>query len=219
MQELVILDMDGVIINGQSQKVLLNFLFKKRIIKSFFYFKIYFWFILYKLNLINNPKKIMNFAFSFLKGKKEEEVNKIIAKFFDVELKRFIFPEIIDIINEHKLKSRKIIIISNATDLIVKKIANYFNIKDFIGTQLEVVNGVFSGKILGEIVYGKQKLIMLNNFLKETNLNTKNSFVYTDHISDLPLLLASMNPIVVNPERRLLKQAKKNNWKIYNFKK
>jgi len=36
MKELVILDLDGVIIDGQSQKILLNYLFKQKIIGSFF---------------------------------------------------------------------------------------------------------------------------------------------------------------------------------------
>ncbi len=42
MNELVILDLDGVIINGQSQQIFLDYIFRKKIVGLFFYLKIYF---------------------------------------------------------------------------------------------------------------------------------------------------------------------------------
>src|SRR3989344_1746902 len=150
MNELVILDSDGVILREQSQLIFLKYLFKKKIIGLFFYLKIYFWFILYKLGLIEDPKKIMDFAFSFLKGKKVADVEKIVEIFFSEKLREFIFSEIIDIIKEHKLKGRELVIISNAVDVIVDRVTEFLGIKNYICTQLEKTNGIFTGKILGK---------------------------------------------------------------------
>ncbi len=218
MKELVILDLDGVIIKGQSQLIFLNYLLKRKIIGLFFYLKILIWFIFYKLRPTNNPEKIMNFSFSFLKNKNTKDVEEIIKKFFLENLHKFIFPEIIDIINKHRARGRELLIISNAADILVKEIAEFLDIRHYIGTKLEKVSGVFTGKISGDIVYGKNKVIFAEDFIKKNGLDPKNNWSYTDHISDLNLLLLTSNPCAVNPDRLLKKEAQKRNWPILIFK-
>jgi len=68
-KELVIFDLDGVIVKGQSQKYFLDFLFKKGKIPLYFYLRVYLWFFLYRIGLVKNPKSVMKYAYSFLKGK------------------------------------------------------------------------------------------------------------------------------------------------------
>jgi len=219
MKEVVILDLDGVIIKGQSQKVFLDYLLKKKIVSPFFYFKIYFWFVLYKLEIVKNPQKVMDYAFSFLKTRKTEEVIEIVENFFNEVLHKFIFPEIIDIIKEHKAKNRVLLIVSNSADVFVKRVADFLGIKNYIGTRLEIINGRFTGKILGDIIYGKNKINFTKEFIKKNNLNLNNSYAYADHISDLDLLLLASSPYAVNPDNLLLKEAKKRNWPVIIFNK
>ncbi len=219
MNEIVILDLDGVITSGQSQQIFLNYLFKKKLVGLFFYLRIYLWFILYKLGLIKSPKKIMDFAFYFLKGKKIENIEKIVENFFSERLQKFIFLEIIDIIKEHKARGREFLIISNTVDILTKKVADFLGVKNYISTRLETINGKFTGKILGDIVYGKNKVNFANKFIQKNNLDLRNSYAYADHISDLDLLSIVSNPYAVNPDRFLSIEAKNRNWPILIFKK
>lgn len=219
IKELVILDLDNVIIKGQSQKILLNYLFHKRIISIFYYLRIYFWFILYKLGFTKNPKGIMEYAFSFLRGKEVNEIEKIIDIFFERTLKNFIFQEMIDIINKHKREGRELIIISNAIEILVKKIAKFLNVDNYIATKLEVIDGRFTGRIIGDIVYGDNKVNCIKKFIRENNLSFIKSWAYADHISDLKLLKNVTNPYAVNPDAGLKKEAQKNNWPLFYWKK
>ncbi len=222
MKELVILDMDGTIINGQSQQIFLKYLFRRKIVGLFFYLRINLWFFIYKIGLLKNPKEvenIMNYSFSFLKGKKAAEIDFLIDDFFDKALKKFIFSEMTGIINEHISKGRELLIVSNAAEIIVKKLAEFLKIGNYMSTKLEMVGGEFTGRILGEIVYGKNKSGLVKNFMQKNNLDFENSWAYTDHISDLDLLLSTSKPYVVNPDKVLLKQAKKRNWPVLTFKK
>jgi len=82
MNELVIFDLDNTLIKKQSQALLLAYVLKKRLISPFFYFIIMTWFIFYKLGLVKNPRKIMEYSFSFLKGKRVISFRKIIDDFF-----------------------------------------------------------------------------------------------------------------------------------------
>lgn len=219
MKELVIFDLDGVIIKGQSQKIFLDYIFSRKMIGLFFYLKIYFWFILYKLGFVKNPKKIMEYAFSFLKNMEAGDLERITEVFLKQILCRCIFPEIVDIINEHKSKNRELLIVSNSADIFVEKVAKFLGINNYIGTKLEKQGEKFTGNISGNIVYGKNKVVAADNFAKNNNFELKNSWAYGDHISDLDLLLSVAKPCAVNPDKALLKEAQKRNWLILKFKK
>lgn len=214
MIDLVILDLDNVIIKGQSQQHFLSYLFRKKYINIFFYFKINIWFLLYKLGLVKNPRNVMDYAFSFLKGFSENEVRKIVDDFFKYNLNKFISREMIAIIKEHRDNNRELIIVSNTLEIIVKEIAEFLKIKNYIATKLEVKKGKFTGKVLGDIIYGKIKKSALQDFIKKNNLYIKNTWAYADHISDLDILLFADYSFVVNPDSLLYKEAKKRNWKI-----
>lgn len=217
MKELVILDLDNVIIKGQSQKLLLNYLFKKGLIGSFYYLKITLWFVLYKIGLVKSPVKVMEYAFGFLKDKNMEEIDKIADDFFGNVLKNFIYKKMVEIIKNHKDNNRELLLVSNAIDIIVKKVAQFLNIENYISTQLEVIGGKYTGRIIGDIVYGKHKVDYIKDFVKKNNLTLENSWAYGDHISDMEFLEISTHPNAINPDKLLLIEAQKRNWPILNF--
>lgn len=219
MKELVILDLDGVIIRGQSQKHLLDYLKNKKIISLFFYLKIYFLFILYKLKIITNPSKIIKYSYVVLKNKDIRYVENIISDFFNNYLKCFIYSDMIDIIKEHRNNREELVILSSSADFIVKSIANYFGIKHYIATKFEIINGFFTGNIDGDIIYGMNKVYAIKKFVNENNLNLKNSLAYADHISDYYLLKSVNHPVAVNPDKFLFKKAIQKNWEIIRFNK
>lgn len=219
MKELVIFDLDKVIVDGQSQNIFLVYLFKKRLVGFYFFAKVSCWFLLYKLALIKNPRKIMDYAFSALRGMSVEETEKIINNFFETTLKKFIFKEAVDIIKEHKAENREIVIVSNAADLIVKKIAHFLGVQHYIATILQTDDGKFTGKIEGKIVYGENKADEIKKFIAEHNFNLEGSHSYSDHISDLPVLEIAEVPVAVNPDKFLEKVAREKNWQILTFNK
>jgi len=217
MKELVIFDIDNTIIKGQSQRILLGFVFKKGIINFFYYLKILCWFLLYNLGIAKNPKRVMEYALIFLNGKDECYIEDIINEFFDKELKKYFFKEALELIDRHKKEGRKIVFVSTAIEPVIRKIAYYLGVKYYLATKLEIKNGRYTGKIDGEIVYGKNKINRLKDFLEKNNFSLKNSWAYGDHISDLDILEVTSHPIVVNPDRILYKEAKKRGWNILNF--
>lgn len=217
MKELAIFDLDNTLLKEQSQAALLGYAFKKRFIGLFFYIKTMLWFIAYKLGLAKDPKKIMEYAFNFLKDKEEKEFKKIIKNFFDTRLHDYIFRKSFDLIKQHKEEGRKTLIVSNSIEYISEVIAEFLGIDYFIGTKLETKEGKFTGKIKGDIIYGKNKIPAINEFVKENNLSLVGSWGYSDHHSDLPFLGMVDNPVVVNPTKKLLEKAKGLNWPILTF--
>jgi len=215
MKELVIFDVDGTILRGQTQKLFIDYLFKKNIIGCVFYVKLYIWFILYYVGLVNNPEKVMRKAYSFLQKRNISEVSLLVDDFLKIKLSKVFFSEAIEILDSHKKKGREIVLVSNLSDILLVKIASYLDIPQYIGTKLEVLNGKFTGKIEGVIMYGKNKVDTI------TRITQKNPevvlWVYTDHVSDALLLDMATYPFAVNPDRALTKIAHKKNWTILYF--
>lgn len=218
MKELAIFDLDNTLIKGQSQILLLKYAFKKGHISFFSYVLVMLWFVVYKIGLIKNPKKIMEFSFNFLKDKDINGFENIINDFFENKLKPTLFVEALELIEGHKKNGRKILIISNAIEHIPKKIAQYLKIDYSIGTRLEIINNKFTGKIKDDIIYGRNKVVNINNFVREKEFSLENSYGYSDHYSDAPFLEIVTNPFAVNPNNKLREKAKKENWPILIFK-
>lgn len=219
MNELVIFDLDNTLIKKQSQALLLFYALEKRLISPFFYFTVMIWFIFYKLNLVKNPRKIMEYSFTFLKEKDVVDFKQIIDDFFKEKLKFVIFVDVLKIVNTHKAKGRKILIVSNTIECIPKKIAEFLNINYYIGTRLEIKNNKFTGKIDGDIIYGRNKISAIKKFVIKNNFSLKGSWGYSDHHSDIPFLELVNFPVVVNPSRKLLEKAQKQKWPVLKFKK
>ncbi len=218
MKELAIFDLDNTLIKKQSQVFLLAYALKKGHVGFFSYIFIMLWFIAYKIGLVKNPKRIMEFSFNFLKNKNIDEFESIIDDFFENKLKSTLFVEALRLVEKHKRNGRETLIVSNAIEYIPKKVAQYLGIDYFIGTKLEIVNNKFTGKIKGDIIYGRNKVTSINDFVREKGFSLDNSYGYSDHYSDIPFLEMVANPFAVNPDSKLQNKAKRENWPILIFK-
>lgn len=213
-QDLVIFDLDGTLISGQSQKMFLKYLKKERYIGISYFVHIYFWFILYKLSLVSDPKKIFQYAITFLKDKSINEVAQIVSSFIEDELRFSFYRQAISIFNNHKEKGDHVIILSTAINPLVKSVAQYLNANNFLSTELTIKDAKYTGTIQGDIAYGNSKVKKIQRYLYKSKLSYNEIFVYTDHHSDQPLLSFATKPYAVNPTRQLRKISKKLGWKI-----
>lgn len=218
MQELVIMDIDNTLIKGQSQHILLNYLYRRRIIGVCYFVRIYFWFILYKLGLVKNPKNILGYAVRFLRVKKVSDVEHLIKEFMDTVLRGFFFTEALEIIKLHKKAGRKIILVSNAIDVLVKNIADFVGADDYIASKLEIKDNVYTGEVIGSLVYGEKKCDFVRQYLNtHKNLSFADSWGYADHKTDEKFLSAVKYPYAVNPDNGLKKVAVSRKWPILQF--
>lgn len=217
-ENLAIFDIDGTLIRGQSQKSLLMFLYSGGYISHWYYFKIMIWFILYQLHFIDSPKKVMEYAFSVFKNTREDRAKEIIDEYFELHLKYKFYNDGLKLIEQLRGEGYRIILISNAIDLIVERIEKYLKADDSIGTTLEVVDGRLTGKIDGSIVYGLEKKRVLEEYSHRHDIKLSNASAYGDHISDVSMLELVGHPSVVNPSNSLSSIATKKGWPILIFK-
>ena len=81
-----------------------------------------------------------------------------------------------------------------------------------LGTISEIENGRYTGRLLSGVLHGKNKSKAVIKLSDSMGINLDHAYAYSDSLNDLPLLSAVGTPIVVNPNKELLRIARKNDW-------
>jgi HAD superfamily hydrolase (TIGR01490 family) len=84
-------------------------------------------------------------------------------------------------------------------------------------TRLEQMHGRWTGRILGEAVFGKAKLRAALRMAAEMKLDLKQCYAYADSAADRWLLAAVGQPIAVNPSNDLARLARIHVWPVLNW--
>ena len=161
--------------------------------------------------------EFVEFQFKFFRDNPRILLDKLLKRYIDEVAKPMITKKARDLVNKHRAKGDKLLIITATNSYITKPIGKLFGIDNLIGTDIEEINGEFTGKVKGIPSFKEGKIERLNLWLKQKKL-TFNDFdqisFYSDSQNDLPLLRLVSNPIAVNPDIVLEKEATKNNWPI-----
>jgi HAD superfamily hydrolase (TIGR01490 family) len=128
-----------------------------------------------------------------------------------------ILPAALNLVKHHQDKGDLCMIITGTNDFVTRPIADAFSIEHLLGTQLEVNNDRFTGRLVGTPSFREGKITRLTEFLAErgkTIENFESVHFYSDSINDLPLLERSTHPVATNPDPKLSQIAQERGWPI-----
>lgn len=170
----------------------------------------------YKVNILDIDKFTKQ-AVKQLKGQSEAEMLAFCARWYEDVVRNFIYPEARDAIKRHLEEGSIVAIVTGATRYVAEPLAKDLGIDHVICTQLDVRQGMFSGRVVDPICFGEGKILKLRKFVEDHRIELAWSYFYTDSISDLPLLEIVGHPQVVNPDPLLYRQAARRKWPITMF--
>ena len=219
--QLAIFDLDNTLLNGDSDYNWSLFLIQNGILNSNIYkerneqfFKQY-----QSGNL--DVYAYCEFQFKTLKENPRELLDELRADYVEKIIKPMITKEAKDLVESHRKENHKLLIITATNSYITKPIAELFSIDDLIGTDLEELNGQFTGKVSGLPSFQEGKITRLNLWLEQRGLKfeeLEKTFFYSDSMNDIPLLERVSNPVAVNPDEILEEKAIKKNWPIIHLR-
>jgi HAD superfamily hydrolase (TIGR01490 family) len=129
-----------------------------------------------------------------------------------------VYPQMLDEVNAHQDAGRATFIVSAAGNGVVEPLATVLGMDGGIGTSYEVDgDGAFTGRFDGPFVYGPGKVEAMEAFAAAHGIDLAESYAYSDSISDLPMLRAVGNPVVVNPDPPLAEIAREEDWQTMRF--
>jgi HAD superfamily hydrolase (TIGR01490 family) len=129
-----------------------------------------------------------------------------------------VYPQMLDEVYDHQDAGRATFIVSAAGNDVVESLAHVLGMDGGIGTRYEIgEEGSFTGRFDGPFVYGPGKVEAMQAYAAEHGIDLAASYAYSDSVSDLPMLRAVGNPVVVNPDPLLAEIAREEGWQTLRF--
>ena len=142
------------------------------------------------------------------------EIQTIFKNCFDTAIRPLVFPDSHTFLNDFKNNGFDIHFISSTFEPLACLLRDYYGFGQVIATQLEIKDHHYTGSIAGNICYGSEKLRQIESIATRDHLNLAESYAFSDHISDIPMLEKVGHPVVVNPHGQLKKIARQRGWEI-----
>lgn len=218
-KKIVFFDLDGTLCKGLSQSYLVHHLFSKRKVTTGFLIIISIWAFLYQYGIFKNPERIIKFACRITKGWLVADLTRFIENFFNQRLVQMLYPELITILNKYQEEHHVTVLITNAVRPLAEVIGCRLDFDFVIATELEIVDGIYTGLVSGDVIYGTAKAKAVRKFVQNQEYSCELLAAYSDHISDLPLLEMVQNPVAVNPDPMLRKIARDRKWNVLDCNK
>ncbi|GAA4660463.1 HAD-IB family hydrolase [Gordonia humi] len=127
-------------------------------------------------------------------------------------------PQMWQIIRAHRAKGHRIVIASSATRFQIEPIAEQIDADHALATDVEVVDGIATGRILGRPLWGPGKAAAVRRLAAEHDLDLASSFAYSDGNEDVPYLEAVGHPAAVSPQSGLRAVAHDRGWPILDLR-
>ncbi|MDZ5013760.1 HAD-IB family hydrolase [Clostridium perfringens] len=214
MEKLAIFDVDFTLTSKETLLQLFKFLIKEDKKNLRFLPRAAFSGLMYGLKFYDE-KKVKQSFLKFIDGLEEKDLKILVKKYYDEVLSKIIYKDSIDMMKKLKSEGYKIYLISASPEFYLNELYNIKEVDIIIGTRFSFNEGKFERKMVGENCKGEEKVRRLKEYLQEHNIEEvdyKNSYMFSDSLSDKPLLDLVGNGYLIN--------YKKNNkdYKILNWK-
>ncbi|WP_205390244.1 HAD-IB family hydrolase [Mycolicibacterium hippocampi] len=147
-----------------------------------------------------------------------EQIKSIVGETLHDIVDPLVFAEAAELIADHKLCGRDVVVVSASGEEIVAPIARALGATHAMATRMVVEDGKYTGEI-AFYCYGEGKVEAIRALAAREGYALEHCYAYSDSITDLPMLEAVGHPTVVNPDRALRKEATAREWPVQTFTK
>ncbi len=147
-----------------------------------------------------------------------EELEAYRSDFFRERIAPTILSGAVALVGQHRAQGDTLLAVTSTIEFVTRPIVDAFGIDTLIAPVPEVADGRYTGKITGIPSFGEGKVTRLQEWLDGTNHSLAGSTFYSDSHNDLPLLRLVDNPVAVDPDSTLRREALANGWRIISLR-
>jgi HAD superfamily hydrolase (TIGR01490 family) len=215
---LAIFDLDHTLLSGDSDHTWGQFLVDKKIVDPSHYEKQNNYFYeQYKVGELD-IHEYLTFALKPLTDNPLATMHALRDEFIEQRIKPLITQKSRDLIAKHKNAGDDLLIITATNAFITRPIATLLGFSELIAPEPEIIDGQYTGAITGIPSFHQGKVIRLEMWLTEKNMNLEGAFFYSDSHNDLPLLNIIDHPVAVDADEILTNTANRNHWPIISLR-
>ncbi len=157
-------------------------------------------------------------ALNFIKGHRVEELESLGEEIFEEAMAHRIWPGTRALAQMHLDQGQRVWLVTAAPIEIATIIARRLGLTGALGTVSEHVDGVYTGRLVGDMLHGPAKSEAIRALAEREKLDLDRCSAYSDSFNDLPMLTLVGDPCVINPDAKLRDHARANGWRIRDYR-
>jgi HAD superfamily hydrolase (TIGR01490 family) len=161
-------------------------------------------------------EKMREFLSDLCAGWDVQTVRDIVADTLHNIVDPLVFDEAVSLIEEHQLAGRDVIIVSASGTEVVEPIGEMLGADGVIATRMGIADGKYTGEI-DYYAYAENKASAIQDLAERHHYDLARSYAYSDSITDIHMLEVVGNPVAVNPDKELRRQAEARGWQVLVF--
>lgn len=217
MKTAVFFDMDGTLLQGESQLGFLVWCWRRGIAPRWRALRVIAVYLLYLSGIERDAVRLRRVGFELFKGLDVSTINLAGEEFFRTYLQSRIRKRTCDLVCAHQEAGHLLVLVTSACEQVAGPFARSLGIEVLIATHLKSRNSVFTGerRLPEPYAYEKQGLVL--KFCAEQGICAESSYAYSDHHSDLAFLEVVGHPRVTHPTNTMKRLACERGWKLVDL--
>ncbi len=221
MQNLALFDLDNTLLVGDSDYNWSLFLINEGLLDAQSHHERNEQFYLDYKNGNLDIFKFLEFQLKPLSQHPKKFLDALHLKYMDKVIRPMMTQKAQDLVNEHQAAGDLCIVITATNSFVTKPIATAYGIEHLIGTDPEMLNGEYTGGVIGVPSFQEGKVTRINQWLEARGQQLsdyKTSYFYSDSHNDLPLMKLVTNPVAVDADETLRLFAKQQGWPLISLR-
>lgn len=175
------------------------------------------WMGLYHLG-VGDIERAIDSAVATLRGVPEARVRARTSAFFHEEVKFHLRPRAMAAIAGQRAMGRRVVLLTSSSSYLSEDVCGLLSLDDFSANRFEVdEEGRFTGKVLRPLCYGTGKRTHAEGHARRLGVSLEECSFFTDSYSDLSVLEVVGEPVVVHPDPRLRREARRRGWPVVSW--
>lgn len=157
-------------------------------------------------------------ALAFVAGKSVAEIVAMSEEIYDEVIAAKVYSGTRALAQLHLDAGERVWLVTATPEDLAKIIATRLSLTGAIGTRAEERDGLFTGRLIGELLHGEAKAAAVRELALTEGLDLAQCAAYSDSINDIPMLSLVGRPVAVNPDSALRDEARRRGWEIRDFR-
>src|SRR6476469_8438220 len=167
---------------------------------------------------IDDVHAVRDTALSLDSGFTVEDIAALGEEVYDEMIESRIWPGTKALAEQHLRMGRPVWLVTATPIEVATVISTRLGLTGALGTVGEVSDGMYTGRLVGDILHGSAKAVAVQAIADQEDLDLKRCWAYSDSYNDVPLLSLVGHPVAINPDAKLRRHARDRNWPVYDFR-
>ena len=153
----------------------------------------------------------------YVRGYSLEEADQVWNWVAETQVSKNWRRDMCQVLSQHSENGALTVLVSGTPVPLLERLARDVNADHVVGTELELKDGVFTGRNSSLACIGDNKVSLTREYMLEKGIEIdyKASYAYADTISDQHLLAMVGHPIATYPDQALNQLALERGWEVF----